>query len=229
MKMRTFGRLVFLIPLLFAVPASVAHADEIFVGDHISFERGEGQAGGGGFIATLNNTPEDTFLTFCLQARTPMEFGEMYTVGGLSTYAETDEPIFGGNAVGHDDLSSQTAWLYTQLRLGTLDGWDNSMTANDAFQWAVWTLEDEFPEVQPDMYWTDLANHFINLANQAVQNGFTGLGNVRVINLVSLDGQDAQDQLAYVTTPEPPTIALLVCGLFGLGVTRRRWLAATTR
>jgi hypothetical protein len=98
----------------------------------------------------------------------------------------------------------------------------------DSLQWAIWVLEDEEWEV-PAGAWKPLANHFIDLANQAVANGFSGIGDVRVLNLVSSDGVDMQDQLALVT-PEPPTGALLICGLLGLAVARRRWHApATTR
>jgi hypothetical protein len=218
--MRTLGRVAFLIPLLFATSASIARADSLSVGDHIWFEDA-----GGGFTAYVNGNPDNTFLTFCLQARTPMEFETEYIVSGLSEFATLDQPSFGGDASGRDFLSSQTAWLYSQLRNNTLDGHDGSNSANSAFQWAVWVLEDEF---QIDQDFPALASHFIDLANQAVQNGFSGIGNVRAINLTSLTGEDMQDQLALVTTPEPPTVALLVCGLLGLGMTRRRWLAAAT-
>ena len=228
--MRTIGRLVFLIPLLFAVPVSVAHADSIAVGDRVTFEKVEGTTtGGGAFVASMVGT-DSTFLSFCLQSERPLGFGPEYTIAGISDYAYWEDDNRGGDTItGRDPISSQTAWLYTQFRNGTLSGYDGSTASMDALQWAFWVLEDEEWQV-PDGAWKPLANHFIDLANQAVANGFSGIGDVRVLNLVSWDGVDAQDQLALVTTPEPPTVALLVCGLFGLGVTRRRWLvAAPTR
>jgi hypothetical protein len=226
--MRTLGRLVFLVPLLFAVRATVAHADSIAVGDRISFEKVEGTTTGGGpFVGTIVGTT-DSFLTFCLQSERPLDFGPEYTIAGITDYAYWEDDNRGGDTItGRDPISSQTAWLYTQFRNGTLAGYNGTTGAMDSLQWAIWVLEDEEPSV-PAGAWRPLALQFINEANQAVANGFTGLGDVRVLNLVSWDGVDIQDQLALVTTPEPPTIALLLCGLFGLAVTRRRWLPAVT-
>jgi hypothetical protein len=228
--MRTLGRLVFLIPLFFALPASVAHADSISVGDRITFVRGPSTAGGGAFFGTVVGTGEQ-FITFCLQVERPLDFGPEYTVEGITDYTYWDDDNRGGDPItGRDYLSAQTQWLYSQLRGGTLSGYTGSAIANDAFQWAVWTLEEEEWRVLPGQPYSALGNHFIDLANQAVQNGYRGDGsNVHVLNLRSWDGVDIQDQLALVATPEPPTLALLVCGLFGLTVTRRRWLPAVTR
>ncbi len=227
--MRTLGRLVFLIPLLFAVPVSSAHADPIVVGDRVTFQRTEGTTtGGGAFVATVVGT-DISFLSFCLQSERPLDFGPQYTIGGITDYAYWEDDNRGGDTItGRDPISSQTAWLYTQFRNGSLQGYDGSTSSMDSLQWAIWVLEDEEWQV-PTGPWRPLANHFIDLANQAVAAGFSGIGDVRVLNLVSWDGVDIQDQLALVTTPEPPTLALLACGLFGLGVTRRRWLAAATR
>ena len=226
--MRNLGRVFFLVPLLFALPASVAHADSIAVGDRISFEKVEGTTTGGGpFVGTIAGT-DISFLTFCLQSERPLDFGPQYTIGGITDYAYWEDDNRGGDPItGRDPISSQTAWLYTQFRNGTLNGYDGSAGAMDSLQWAFWVLEDEEWQV-PDGAWKPLALHFIDLANQAVANGYSGIGDVRVLNLVSWDGIDIQDQLALVTTPEPPTLALLICGLFGLAVTRRRWVAAPT-
>jgi len=208
---------------------SVARADSIVVGDRITFERTPGTTTGGGpFQGTVVGT-DISFLTFCLQIEAPLDFGPQYTVSGITDYAWWEDDNRGGEpGGGKDPLSAQTAWLYTQFRNNTLDGYDGSTSAMDSLQWAFWVLEDESWTV-PDGTWKTLANHFIDLANQAVSSGnWAGLGDVRVLNLVSWDGIDAQDQLALVTTPEPPTVALLLCGLFGLAVTRRRWMPATT-
>jgi len=228
--MRTLGRLALLIPLLFAFSVTSASADNIAVGDHITFQKTPGTTTGGGpFLGSIVGT-DISFLTFCLQSERPLDFGPEYVVGGVTDYAYWEDDNRGGEpGGGKDPISEQTAWLYTQFRNGTLSGYDGSTGAMDSLQWAIWVLEDEEWTV-PDGTWKPLANHFIDLANQAVASGsWSGIGNVRVLNLLGLDGTDAQDQLA-LTTPEPPTVALLICGLFGLGMTRRRWLAtqATT-
>jgi hypothetical protein len=133
--MRSIGRLVFLIPLLFAVPASVAHADSIAVGDRVTFEKVEGTTtGGGAFVASIVGT-DSTFLSFCLQSERPLGFGPEYTIAGISDYAYWEDDNRGGDTItGRDPISSQTAWLYTQFRNGTLSGYDGSTASINTLQ-----------------------------------------------------------------------------------------------
>ena len=81
---------------------------------------------------------------------------------------------------GKDPLSSQTAWLYSQLRAGTLEGYDGSENAANAFQWAVWALEDEVWQVPQNDNFSAFANQFVSLGNRPWPGGFSGLLNVRV-------------------------------------------------
>lgn len=216
--------LLVVIPMVFVVPS--AYASVISVGDTVTFEDGPGNNGGGAFYLTVNGDETEKFISFCLQSKTPADFESTFLVAGVSDYAISDPAERGGDAAGRDWLSPQTAWLYSQLRAGTLFGWDDSDKAADAMQWAIWVLEDEFPSV-PNNIWSadyyDLAQSYIAAANTAVANGYTGLGDVKVLNIVYQDGRDAQDQLALKwTVPEPSSLALFGLGASFVAFKRRR-------
>jgi hypothetical protein len=186
--------------------ASTANADSVAVNDLVRFADGAGTTGGGEFLVTINDIEQ--FITFCLQRTEYIDFTTTFVVGGVSTSAMTDAIANGGDAVtGHDPLSPQTAWLYTQFRANTLAGYDYAgagrwQSAN-ALQNAIWWFEGELAS-NPN-------NLFVMAANAAVAGGWTGLGQVRVMNLYFPDGREAQDQLALV--PEPATLSLVGVGV----------------
>jgi hypothetical protein len=175
---------------------------------------GPGTTGGGEFYMTLydNGNPVETFITFCLQKTQYIDFTTTFTVQ-VSTAAD-DTPAA-------DPIESQTAWLYTMARAGTLAGYDHSQAAANALQKSIWYFEGEV-SANPDL---ELGNNydFVGLANAAVANGYSGIGDVRVANMFFPNGAKAQDQLMLV--PEPSTMALFGMGAFATALRRKRSVA----
>jgi hypothetical protein len=204
-----------LVALFCGMAASTAQADAVAVNDVVKFADGPGTTGGGEFLVTINNL--DEFITFCLQRTEYIDFKNTFVVGGISTVAMTDAIAQGGApGTGHDPLSPQTAWLYSQFRANTLAGYDYAgalrwQSAN-ALQNAIWWFEGELGS-NPN-------NAFVVAANAAVAGGWSGLGHVRVMNLYTAAGQEAQDQLVLV--PEPALIALFGVALAGAARRLRR-------
>jgi hypothetical protein len=227
--MRIVSRVVLLLALVWLVP-HVALADSISVGDKVVLQMTDASqiTGAGPLILTANNDPTTAFVTFCMQwgVGTWADVGSTLDVAGVTDFATWQSPSTGGDANGRDYLSSQTAWLYTQYRDGALAGFDGSVNASAALQWAIWQLQNEV-SVPVGQTYSDLANSFIALADQVVADGFTGIGDVRVLNLVNADGTDAQDQLTLL--PEPSSLELLALSAVALFIGRNRFALGRAR
>ena len=196
--------------------SSAAYADIINVNDVIRYYDREGDAGGGEFgIAALPNLDVELFRTFCIQMTESNDFTSNYKIDGISKYAE----------LGHDMLDPQTAYLYTKFWNRSLTDYDytpNSVGRNNSansLQWAIWYFEGETLGAPPTFDSQALA--WIEEANKAVASGlWEGLGDVRALNIVGMDGSPAQDQLVFV--PEPGTLLLLGVGLLSLALGARK-------
>ena len=212
--MRYLGALVF--SILFLIPAG-ARADTIEAGDFVRFTDRPGSPGGE-FLLSVYDTPGgskvDQFITFCVQMTEFMDFTNVFSVGGITDHTD-DQPA-------GDPLDQRTAYLYTQFRSGSLSGYNYGIngagdpTSANLLQNAIWYFEQENVGNQS-------SNPFVMAANNAVNSGqWSGLGNVRVLNLYYENGGHAQDQLSLVPVPEPSSLVLLGSGVLALCFRRRK-------
>lgn len=192
---------------LFLLMSNAASAGLIKVGDTIYIRNREGTTGGGEFgVDRVGDSHGDLFRTFCVQKTEHIDFKHQFLVAGIGTAAV--------GASAPDPLSAETAYLYTRFRTGTLCDYDGASgsggrtSSANSLQRAFWFLEGDIKKPKKDLQ----AMRWIQEASDAVSSGlWSGLGDVRVLNLTWLDGRPAQDQLYLV--PEPATLTL-----FGIGV-----------
>jgi len=208
--MRIF-RLSALAAFLFVAPA--AQAAPVVPGDSLTLLLGNGAWSTFELLASVNGGAP-SFTTFSLQLTEGTSYGQPLVVAGVEKFAVTESPSTGGDGTGRDPISSQTAWLYTQFRTGGLAGYDGSIGAINHLQEAIWWFENEPLSDQS-------TNPFVLAANSAVQNGFTGTGNVFAANLLLPTGGSVQDVLLY-QVPGPSTLLIGLSGLAGVVTLRRR-------
>ena len=201
-----------LIPVFLISLALGTNAFALYVGQEIKFQYGLGTSvtGGGEFTVTDANNGAFLLRTFCMETNEHVNDSHTFIVGGISDSAT----LGGSGGPNPDPLDPLTAYLFWEFTQGTLTDIDGNLytgTKTDQvdLQRAIWYFEEENGGEN---------NRF---AEKADSVGWTDIGSVRVINLETLNGANAQDQLV-VAMPEPATMLLSSLGLLGMGFYLRR-------
>lgn len=167
----------------------------------------------GGFVGITGLTADLgplTFQTFCL------EVNENFTPGTTYDMNFNIVAVAGGSGGPSFPLDPRVAYLYNGFRNGTLTGYDYSaggrQASAGALQQAIWFIQGNQSG--------GANNGFVALANAAVGSGaWSGLGDVRVLNVYDSAGVLRQDQLTII--PSPGAAALLGVGALMAGRRRR--------
>jgi len=173
----------------------------------------------------------NSFQSFCLERReytspAPVAVVVSTTFGDGSPGSKA---VSGGSTLGYDDLSVETAYLYTHFATGTLSNYDYANASSRAasaysLQQAIWLLEGESTATSDAQ-----ALAWIAEATAAKNSGaFTDIGAVKVLNIYGLNADGSidwatklQDQLYLVPVPGATLLGLLGLGVAGMKLRKR--------
>jgi hypothetical protein len=175
----------------------------------------------------LDNRPE-SLQTFCLEL-------DEHTYNPVNIRVSTQNAAlddFGSHAYGGgvntndgDDLDPVTAYLYTQFAQGTLSNYDYTPGAgrsNSAglLQQTIWYIEDEYTNYTP----AGQVASWISEAEAAIEGkNWTGIGDVRVLQMCKADGVNKQDFLYLMPVPVPAAALLALLGMSVAGIKLRKF------
>jgi hypothetical protein len=202
--------------VLFVVAAAASSQSRagIMIGDQIKLSDGVGFPAGIFEIDILNRPVEPNFKTFCVELTETIDFTHTFIVNNISTTTVADGK----------SLTSYAAWLYDRFRRGTLASFNPlSDTDVNTLQLAIWKA---IGYVQADVAlhigpgWYNTYNTVLgtkpwaaNFNTDVVNNAWSGIGSVRVVNLKTTLNTNAQDQLAIIPEPYSALVwtLLIIC------------------
>jgi len=193
--------------------------------------------------STRNQELSGSFQTFCLEVTEYIHDDSHIKVS--TTYKDGTAPgshAYKGSTGTGDDLNPETAWLYTQFATGNLDGYNygsggykslsRAQTAG-SLQRLIWSLEEEGGGTD---WGVDLSSYYgIDINNDQRQlifiwetayvqsGGWSGIGNVRVLQLYENSDYTGFRQDQLYLTPVPGAFLLGLLGLGAAGMKLRKF------
>lgn len=203
-----------------AIAIVIASAGQLRAGvainDLIKLSDGPGHPGGIFYVQDLTQPSVPVFGTFCSEIEEGVSFST-YRVANIGTVT-----VNGGKI-----LTPFAAWLYDRFlgHGGGLPGFTlNDQDANTV-QLGIWKsmgYTQPFMETNVGPGFYGLYNFWLNFKGwentfntQVANSQWSGIGNVRVMNLKTLDGHDAQDQLVEIPEPLGCFVWPLILGCLG--------------
>lgn len=243
-------RLIFVITLCaFAAAPVLANPHGVVeYGGTTNYRQQSGYASGSGGEFTIYSAGTPGLMLSNTYYSADKKTRDVYVTGSFQTFCvETDEYInpnpsavyvseswadgttpgshaYGGgsNTNAGDNLDPKTAYLYTQFAKGLLSGYNYTpgserQVSAAALQTVIWGIEGEYGGS-----WSPATGLQTTFYNATVAANWTGIGDVRVLQLVTTDGTCLKQDQLYLT-PVPGAVLLGLLGLGAAGVKLRKY------